>query len=69
LAHDKHTTVGALLGTEKRKFTVNLPPALAAMCGQSTLEIVEEREGISAPEIAFWNSFYEIEAEREKKKR
>jgi hypothetical protein len=38
------------------------------MYGQSTLEIVEERVAISAPEITFWNAYYEIEAEKAKKK-
>lgn len=68
LADAKHTTVGALLGTEKRRYSVKLPRKIAEFCGQETVEIEEERDGISGVEFAFWRAYYELQEERQKKK-
>lgn len=55
------------MGTEKRRLTVDLPPKLAEICGQDTVTITEERDGLSGAEIPYWWAFYEIEKERQKK--
>lgn len=56
------------MGTDRRKFTVFLPPALAVMCGEPTIDIYEERDGISAEEVTLWRAFYELRAKESKKK-
>ena len=67
LADTKHTTVGRLLGTDKRRFTVKLPKLLAEQFGEETVEITEENDGMTSTEFTHWMAYYQIEADKQKK--
>jgi hypothetical protein len=53
-------TVAALMGTEQRRYHIKLPRVIADMCGEETVTITEEREGLSGPEYVMWQAYYEI---------
>lgn len=69
LADAKHMTLGALIGTEKRRFSIRLPRWLAWLLRRSELIIEEERDGVASREVVMWQAYYELAAEQQKRRK
>jgi hypothetical protein len=67
IADDKGMTVAELMGTERKRYHIKLPQVFADMCGEETVTITEEREGLSANEYLFWQAFYALNKQKTKK--
>jgi hypothetical protein len=69
LADAKHTTVGRLIGSDKRHFTIRLPKWLAWIWRRETIEITEKSDALSSTEMTHWLAYYEIIEKQNKPKK